>query len=87
MMTEKKRKTSFRTKLTSEDRMTPKQLKAYAVFNVSVEAVLIFIVFVIARSLLGLVSSIVLSVVLFLLVASLIAYRIEKKLRLKTSGQ
>jgi hypothetical protein len=37
--------------------------------------------------LLDLVSSIVLSVVLFLLVASLIVYRIEKKLRLKTTGQ
>jgi predicted phage tail protein len=81
---EKKKKIGFWTKFTTEDWMTPKQLKAFGAFNVAVEAILIYVVFIIARPLFGVASSVALCIVLFLLVASIIVYRIEKKLRLKT---
>ena len=52
-MTEKKKKLSFWTKLTTEDWMNPRQLKAYTLIRLAVNAILCAVVFVVATLLLS----------------------------------
>jgi hypothetical protein len=83
-MTEKKKKTSFWAKLTTEDWMAPKQLKAYTVMRITVEAVLCFVVFVVATFLFSVAVSTVIALIAFILATSIIMRRTRRLLRLKT---
>jgi len=96
-VTEKKKKLSLLEKLTTDDWMSPRQLKAMGMIYVVLYTFIAYAMFLAVREIatisfnatttFAVASGVICALAIFIISTSITTYRIRKKLRLKTGQQ